>query len=104
MVGENLKCFDEEEDTLARSTKKFKDSHQLAGDKQDSLPAKVGSYRDKLAGLIPGAFEKAFGFDSAMQEDIESDNEDEHAQDGSVRVCFSREEWIALTWDLIFFF
>lgn len=57
-----------------------------------------------MAGLIPGAFEKAFGFDSAMQEDIESDNEDEHAQDGSVRVCFSREEWIALTWDLIFFF
>lgn len=92
MERENLKCSDEEEDTMARSTKKFKDSHQLAGDEEDSLPAKVGSYRDKLVGSIPGAFEKAFGFDSAMQEDIEFDNEDEHAQDGSVRVCFSRDD------------
>lgn len=43
-------------------------------------------------GSIPGAFEKAFSFDSAMQEDIESDNEGEHAQDGRVRVCFSRDD------------
>ena len=43
-------------------------------------------------GAIPSAFEKAFGFASAMQEDVESDNEDEEIQDGSLRVCFSRED------------
>ena len=89
---ENLKRSDEEEDTLARSTKKFKDSHQIAEDKEENQHAKTGSYRDKLVGAIPGAFEKAFGFTSAMQEDVESDNEDEQMQDGSLKVCFSRED------------
>ena len=89
---ENLKRSDEEADTLARSTKKFKDSHQIAEDKEGNQHAKVGSYRDKLVGAIPSAFEKAFGFASAMQEDVESDNEDEEIQDGSLRVCFSRED------------
>jgi len=51
-----LKRFDEEEDTLAPSTKKFKESHQLAGDKEVNQNGKVGSYRDKLVGTIPGAF------------------------------------------------
>ena len=92
MDRENLKRFDEKADTLTRSTKKFKDSHQLAEDKEDNIHAKVGSYRDKLVGSIPGAFEKAFGFASAMQEDIESDNEEEHAQDGNIKVCFSRDD------------
>nr|POE73708.1 hypothetical protein CFP56_66700 [Quercus suber] len=89
---ENLKRSDEEADTLARSTKKFKDGHQVAEDKEDNLHAKAGSYRDKLVGSIPGAFEKAFGFASDMQEDVVSDDEDEHAEDGSIRVCFSRDE------------
>nr|POE91254.1 hypothetical protein CFP56_34576 [Quercus suber] len=92
MERENLKCSDEEADMLAHSTKKFKDSHQVAEDKEDNIHAKVGSYKNKLVGSIPGPFEKAFGFASAMQEDIESDNEEEHAQDGSIRVCFSRDD------------
>ena len=41
-------------------------------------------------GAIPGAFEKAFGFASAMQEDMEFDNEDEQTQDGSLRVFLQR--------------
>nr|POE50002.1 hypothetical protein CFP56_33344 [Quercus suber] len=92
MERESLKHFDEEEDNLARCTKKFKDSHQVEGAKGDKTHAKIGSYRDKLVGYIPGAFERAFGFDSDMQEDVESDNEDELAQDGNLRVCFSREK------------
>nr|POE93730.1 uncharacterized protein CFP56_30503 [Quercus suber] len=92
MERENLKRSDEEVDTLVHSTKKFKDSHQLAEGKEDNIHAKVGSYRAKLVGSILGAFEKAFGFASAMQEDIESDNEEEHAQNGSIRVCFSRDD------------
>ena len=54
--------------------------------------AMMGSYRNKLVGSIPGAFEKAFGFDSAMQEDVESDQEDEDIQTDDIKVCFSREE------------
>ena len=92
MERESLKRSDEETDNLARSTKKFKDSHQSTEDKEDNLHAKVGSYKDRLVGSIPGAFEKAFGFASAMQEDVELDNEDEHAQDGSFIVCFSRDD------------
>nr|POF03716.1 uncharacterized protein CFP56_06636 [Quercus suber] len=92
MERENLKRTDEEADNLARSTKKFKESHHLEGEQGDKAHAKIGSYRDKLVGCIPGAFERAFGFNSEMQEDIESDNEDESAQDGRLRVCFSREE------------
>ena len=86
---ENLKHSDEEADTLARCTKKFKDSYQVAEDKEENLHAKVGSYKDKLVGAIPGAFES---FASAMQEDMESDNEDEQTRDGSLRVCFSRDD------------
>nr|POE69593.1 uncharacterized protein CFP56_14399 [Quercus suber] len=92
MERESLKHSDEEVDNLARSTKKFKDSHQLEGDQGSKPHARIGSYRDKLVGCIPGAFERAFGFNSEMQEDIESDNEDEDAQDDGLRVCFSREE------------
>ena len=92
MERENLKRSDEEANTLARSTKKFKDSHQVAKDKEDNLHDKAGSYRDKLVGSIPGAFEKAFGFACDMQEDIEFDDEYEHAEDGSLRVCFSRDD------------
>ena len=43
MERESLKCSDEEEDTLvARSTKKFKESHQLVGVKVVNQNNKVG--------------------------------------------------------------
>ena len=80
------------EDTLSHSTKKFKESYQNTGDKNENHMARMGSYRDKLVGSIPGAFEKAFGFDSAMQEDTEFDQEDEDSQNENIKVCFSREE------------
>nr|POE64359.1 uncharacterized protein CFP56_12408 [Quercus suber] len=99
MERESLKHSDEEVDNLAHCTKKFKDSHQVEGDKGDKTHAKIGSYRDKLVGCIPGAFERAFGFDSDMQEDVELDNEDELAQDGNLRVCFSKEEKTHLGFD-----
>nr|POE80336.1 hypothetical protein CFP56_14099 [Quercus suber] len=79
MERERLKHSDEEADTLLCSTKKFKESHQIRGDKNENHMSRMGSYRDKLVGSIPGAFEKAFGFDNDMQEDFESDQEDEDA-------------------------
>ena len=92
MERENLKRSDEEADNLARSTKKFKDSHQTTNGMEDNLQYKAGSYRDKLVGSIPGAFEKAFGFACDMQEDLQSDDEAEQAEEGCLRVCFSRDE------------
>ena len=34
------------------------------------------SYRDRLVGSILGAYEQAFGFESVMEEEIESDKEE----------------------------
>ena len=73
MERERLKHSEEEVDTLLRSTKKFKETHQSTRERNENHMARMGSYRDKLVGSIPGAFEKAFGFDSAMQEDVEFD-------------------------------
>ena len=74
MERERLKRSDEEEDTLARSTKKFKDSHCVDGAWENGKGNNMESYKDKLVGAIPGAFAQAFGFDCSMQEDVESDN------------------------------
>ena len=92
MERERLKHSEEEVDTLLRSTKKFKETHQSTRERNENHMARMGSYRDKLVGSIPGAFEKAFGFDSAMQEDVEFDEEDENTQDENIKLCFSREE------------
>ena len=80
MKRERLKRSDEEEDVLARSTKKFKDRHMLTDDvggNEHEMRNRGISYKDRLVGAIPGAFEQAFGFESFMQEDIVSDDEEE---------------------------
>ena len=92
MERERLKRSDEEEDTLARSTKKFKDSHCVDGMRENDKGNNGVSYKEKLVGAIPGAFEQAFGFDCSMQEDVESDNEEVSDQDGDIRIGFSKEE------------
>ena len=92
MVRERLKCSEEEEDALARSTKKFKENHYTLGEKENVLDMKQGSYKDKLVGAIPGAFKQAFGFGSTMPEDLESNTKDDSLQEGSTRVLFSKEE------------
>ena len=64
-----MKRSEEEEDTLARSTKKFKDSHRSHETIENGMGSKMGSYKEKLVGAIPGAFAQVFGFDSSMQEE-----------------------------------
>ena len=56
--------------------KKFKDCHRSHETNENGTGSKMGSYKEKLVGAIPGAFAQAFGFDSSMQEDLESDNEE----------------------------
>lgn len=96
MIKDRLKRFDEEEDTLARSTKKFKESHHPTEANENGVGIKMGSYKDKLVGAIPGAFAQAFRFGSLMQEDLESDNVEEYVHDDSVRVCFSKEDKVRM--------
>nr|POE55019.1 hypothetical protein CFP56_77390 [Quercus suber] len=75
MERERLKRSNEEEDTLARSTKKFKDSHRFHGtiENEKGKVNKVGSYNE---------------------EDLELDNEEDNDQDGNIRIGFSKEEKI----------
>nr|POE56127.1 hypothetical protein CFP56_63273 [Quercus suber] len=96
MERERLKRSDEEEDTLARSTKKFKESHRFQETTENGIGNKMGSYKDKLVGAIPGAFAQALGFDCSIQEDVESDEEEEAVQDGNIRIGFSKEEKVRM--------
>ena len=61
---ESLERSEEEEDMLARSTKKFKDSHNADRARENVKGSNVESYKDKLVGAIPGAFAQAFGFEA----------------------------------------
>jgi len=53
---DKLKRSNEEEDTLSCSTKKFKESHRLTKMNENGMGNKIGSYKEKLVGAIPGAF------------------------------------------------
>ena len=50
------------------------------------------SYRDKLIGVIPGAFEQVFGLSNDMDEDVQSDSKTGDGTEGNLVVCLSREE------------
>ena len=91
----------EEEAELARSNKKVKDSHHAEfseGPREDSPVSEYHqqdsttgvSFKDKLVGVIPGAYVKAFEFDNLMEEDEDSDGEGEVGQ-GKLR-----EGWVSV--------
>ncbi|GMY07272.1 hypothetical protein FCV25MIE_02511 [Fagus crenata] len=77
----------EEEDTLARSTKKYKDHHPSpscrAHSKGETFGLGFSSYRDRLVGAIPGAYEQAFGFASSVHGDGEMDEDATELREGS---------------------
>ena len=67
-----------EDDVLQRSMKKVKESPRDHAGHEPLLPnsdVEGKSYRDKLIGVWPGAFEKAFDFGNAMEMEAETDNE-----------------------------
>lgn len=77
----------EEDEELQRSTKKIKEAH-LA----DNSPGPNGrriSSKDRLTGEIPGAYEKAFSFDNAKEDEIESDGESSDLAAGIAAVNLS---------------
>lgn len=95
-MKDRLKRSDEEEDTLSHSTKMFKESHRPTETNENGMGNKMGSYKEKLVGAIPGAFVQAFGFDSSMQEDLEFDIEEEQIHDGGVNVYFYKEDKVRM--------
>ena len=84
----------EEDDELQRSTKKVKENH-LAGSSgrpfSDGSEGGARSYKDKLVGEIPGAYEQAFGFENTMEEGVESDDETADLNVGIAAVNLPRE-------------
>nr|POE91943.1 hypothetical protein CFP56_54296 [Quercus suber] len=89
----------EESDALERNTKKFKDNHceeehqsGYAGSTENAFR----SYKDKLVGDIPGAYEQAFGFDAFMEDEADSDCEETSLCEGMVAVSLSKEEKVRI--------
>ena len=96
----------EEEAELARSNKKFKDIHHAEFNEgprerspppfvQSSEPVDRASFKEKLVGEMPGAYVKAFEFDSLMEEDEGSDGEggeeNDPIPDGWVKYKLSKD-------------
>ena len=82
----------EEDEELQQSTKKVKENHSL-GTRHNTLgPSSEGgskSYKEKLLGEIPRAFEQAFDFGFNMEMEVESDEEFSDLPLGEKAVKFS---------------
>lgn len=51
-----------------------------------------GSYKERLVGSISSAYVQAFGFESSMEEEIESDEEEDVLCEGMIALKLSKEE------------
>ena len=84
----------EEDEELQRSTKKVKEDHRM-GSHFRASPSfgeeGLRSYKDKLVGEIPGAFQQAFVVESNMDTEIESDDEFTELPSGEVAMKLSGE-------------
>lgn len=86
----------EEENELARSNKKVKDSHNRVPVDTIKLPGSTSSaskfsFRDKLVGDIPKAYSQAFAFSDHMDTDFDLDEETKELSDGMAAICLSKE-------------
>ncbi|XP_075670276.1 uncharacterized protein LOC142640060 [Castanea sativa] len=83
----------EEDEELQRSTKKVKDSHRVGA-------SQIFSFKEKLIGEIPRAFEQAFDFENHMDTEVESNNEFSEIPLGEavVRLSGERKASIQAPW------
>ena len=94
----------EEEEELARSKKKVKDVHhasfndgsnenELSQNQQNAWFSPKDSFKDKLVGVIPGAYAKAFDFTDYMEAEdgAKSDEEVEDLREGLAVVKLTRD-------------
>lgn len=82
----------EEDEELQRSTKKVKESHRanaMLTSTPHSPEGSQKSYKERLIGEIPGAYEEAFRFKASMDTEVESDDESLDLVAGVVAVNLS---------------
>ena len=98
----NRELTREEEAELSRSTKKVKDVHHAkfndgssesgqSHDLQNAWGAARKTFKEKLEGVIPGAYAKAFDFSDLLDKEAELDDEVEELREGLVAVKLTRE-------------
>lgn len=90
-----FECSKEEVDMLVKSMKKFKDAFSNpAGDLERLLSYRNSPkiYKQKLVGVILGAYEQAFGLDALMQEDVESEMKEDLPSERFAIISLSRED------------
>ncbi|KAK9990157.1 hypothetical protein SO802_025142 [Lithocarpus litseifolius] len=102
MMGNSRGLSSEEENELARSNKKVKDSHH-ANFMEDNANAVGGtpwmkdigntqaSFKDKLVGEIPGAYRQAFDFTNEMEEIPEVERDISSLREGLAAVRLSND-------------
>lgn len=78
----------EEDEELQRSTKKVKENHRNGAFGPEEME---GSYKAKLPGEIPRAYEQAFEFDREMDTGVESNDDISDLSRGMKAVNFSKE-------------
>ena len=101
MMSETFVRSREEDDELQPSTKKVKENHSMGSPGQpDGSEGGARSYKDKLTEEIPGAYEQAFGFESTMDEGVESDDEtvDLNAVIAAVNLSSERKSKMQSQW------
>ena len=90
-----FECSKEEVDMLVKSMKKFKDAFSNPADDSKRLLSYRNSpkiYKQKLVGVILGAYEQAFGLDALMQEDVESEMKEDLPSERFAIISLSRED------------
>ena len=91
MTSRAFPLSSEEEDTLHRSTKKIKEGHDPSPF-ASSVQNQNLSYKEKLVGHLPGAYESAFSLAGLTLEEADSDVEEDDLEEGTVAVALSKEE------------
>lgn len=93
LQGEGHETTSEEKDELQRSTKRVKDSSWEPRTSEVTAPKEPApTYKDKLAGVIPGAFERAFYIEREYEDDTDDDVDEEAENEDGPRVLFTRKE------------
>nr|POF24405.1 hypothetical protein CFP56_40263 [Quercus suber] len=90
-MSETLVRSREEDDELQRSTKKVKENHSLGARHNtfgSSSEEGSKSYKEKLLGEIPRAFEQTFNFGFNMEMEEKSDDEFSDLPSGEKAVKF----------------
>ena len=89
----------EEDDVLQRSTNKVKENHRDLASNEPLRPilyVEGRSYKDRLVGVCPRAFEKAFDIENTMEMEVVTDEDSPGV--ATVRLTGDRKGKIRAAW------